>query len=156
MLVSIYVASTGGGFLRLKDALGKIKWFMLTFSFWLFMTLPVGYLFFKMGYHPVTILVLFVICDIVCRITQLILMKLIYNYDVILFCKKAFVRPFIIVALMIFYLTIYCQIEIHGFILHFLGLTITFIIGCVLVFFIGLKKNEQKKLFCYIINKLHK
>lgn len=156
MLIAVYVASTGGGFLRLKDALGKIKWFMLTYSFWYLLTLPVGYVFFKLGYPPVTILVLFVICDAICRITQLILMKVIYNYDVISFCKKAFIRPFIVVFSMLIYLVFYCQIELQGLIPHILGLIITFFMGAILILFIGLKKSEQTKLFSYIQNKLHK
>ena len=156
MLLAVYVASTGGGFLRLKDALGKIKWFMLTYSFWFFLTLPIGYILFKIGYPPVTILILFVICDAICRITQLILMKVIYDYDVISFCKKAYIRPFIVVFFMTIYLAVYCQIEMQGLIPHFLGLFITFFAGSILIFFIGLKNSEKTKLLYYIQNKLHR
>lgn len=143
MLVAILIASTGGGLLRLKDALGKIKYFMLTYSFWYFITLPVGYYLFKAGMPPVTILVLFVITDIICRITQLVLMKLVYDYDVLSFCKEAYSRPFIIAVFMAVYLSLYGTISFENGWFHLLGLVLTFLIGSLLVWIIGMKGQER-------------
>lgn len=156
ILIAIYVASTGGGILRLKDAMGKIKWFMLTYSFWFFITLPVGFLIFKLGYPPVTILVLFLICDTLCRITQFTLMKIVYNYNVLPFCKEAFTRPFIIVALMACYLFFYGWVNPQGIVPQFVGLVVTAIIGALLVYFIGLKSSEREKSTHYILKLLHR
>lgn len=154
MVITILVASTGGGFLRLKDALGKIKWFMLTFSFWYILTLPVGFVFFKKGFGPESILILFVISDVLCRISQLILMKIIYNYDIKTFCMEAYVRPFLIVLIMIGYFMLYQHIEIITNWEHFLGLVFTTIFGACLVWFIGVKTNERQLLYQFIQKKI--
>ena len=143
MLIAILIASTGGGLLRLKDALGKIKYFMLTYSFWYIITLPVGYYLFKAGMPPVTILVLFVITDIICRITQLVLMKLVYDYDILSFCKEAYSRPFIIAVLMVGYLSLYRCVAFENGWLHLSGLVLTFLIGLSLVWSIGMKGQER-------------
>lgn len=151
LMVLIIVASTGGGFLRLKDALGKIKWFMLVYSFWYFITLPIGYLLFKMGFPPVAILVLFVITDAVCRISQLVLMKIVYNYDVLPFIKKAYTRPAIVLLLMIGYIFLYSWVPLQSLGGHLSGLVITIIVGAILVFAVGLLPTERKQGFNYLM-----
>ncbi len=154
ILITVFVASTGGGLLRLKDALGKIKWFMLTYSFWYFLTLPVGYLVFKHGCPPSSILVLFVITDIICRITQLVLMKVIYNYNVLQFCKEAFPRPFIVIIFMLLYALLYRHLSIHSIWMHLLGFFITFFYGTMLIWFVGIKKTERNGIIALIVTKL--
>ena len=150
ILITVLIASTGGGLLRLKDALGKIKWFMITYSFWFFITLPVGYLLFKLGYPPVTILILYIITDVVCRFSQLVLMKIIYRYDVISFCKESYTRPLLIAFLMAGYVLLYNQFTINSFLGHFIGLVITVLIGMAVVLFIGMPHSERKEVYRFI------
>lgn len=153
MLLAVLVASTGGGLLRLKDALGKIKWFMLTFSFWYLLTIPVGYVLFKNGYPPVSILVLFLLSDCICRISQLILMRVIYRYDVLSFIKRAYFRPSIILILLIGYSFAYLNIiNLNSSIGHLLGFTITALVCFVLIIVIGINESERNKLLSYISN----
>lgn len=146
MLIAVYLASTGGGFLRLKDAMGKIKWFMLLHSFWYLSSLPIGYVLLKFGYPPVTILLLYVITDIVSRICQLALMKVIYDYDVYSFCLKSYTKPLEISAIMAVYAIVYDKLEINSSVLHFMGLMITGIFGVVLIWLFGITVSERK--FC--------
>lgn len=156
MLITVVVASTGGGLLRLKDALGKIKWFMLTYSFWYFLTLPVGYILFKKGFPPTTILVLFVITDIICRFTQLYLMKRIYNYDILHFCKKAFPRPLVVIILMGIIAYFYQLLPLNTLSLHICGLFASFIIGAVIIWAIGLNAGERKSIHSFIVNHIRR
>ena len=127
---------------------------MITYSFWYFLTLPIGFIVFKCGCPPSSILVLFVITDIICRITQLVLMKWIYNYNVLQFCKEAFPRPFSIVFLMVLYALIYRNLIIDSFWMHFLGLFLAFLYGAVLIWYIGLKQTERNHLVSFVLNKL--
>lgn len=143
ILILVFVASTGGGFLRLKDAMGKIKWFMLSYSIFYMVSLPVGFYLLKLGYPAVSILVLYVITDVVCRFSQLGLMKIIYNYDVITFCKKAYTQPMVIVFLMALYIAAYNQIEITNTTEHLAGLFVTGIVGVVLIWSLGLVTSER-------------
>lgn len=154
ILITVLVASTGGGLLRLKDALGKIKWFMLTYSFWFIITLPIGYILFKHGYPSVTILILYIITDIICRINQLILMKLVYDYDVISFCKESYTRPLLIVLLMIGYVVLYRYLPLNNGFEHFMGLVVTTIIGLLLIITIGFTRNERNQIIVSISRML--
>lgn len=156
ILITVLVASTGGGMLRLKDALGKIKWFMIIYSFWYFLTLPVGYYLFKQGYPPVTILLLYILSDVLSRISQLTLMKVIYNYDILSFMSEAYIRPLIIVIIMIAYVMIYNQFIIQSLQGRFIGLIVTAIIGSILVFCLGLLANERKRVLSYISKYLNR
>lgn len=154
LLISVFVASTGGGFLRLKDAMGKIKWFMIQYSFWYILPLPIGYIMFKLGYPPNTILILYVIADILNRFCQLTLMKIIYDYDVLEFCKNAYSKSFTILCIMSLYLLFYISLDVGNTLSHFLGLIITGIIGILLIYSIGIYSNERKIVIQYVINKL--
>jgi len=156
ILITIVVASTGGGLLRLKDALGKIKWFMITYSFWYLLTLPVGFYLFKLGYPPVTILVLYILSDVLSRISQLVLMKVIYGYNVISFMRQAYVKPLFILMLMSFYVVIYNRIPFLNAAQHCAGLLVTALVGTLLVFFIGLLANERQKALSYITEHFRK
>jgi len=156
ILITVLVASTRGGILRLKDALGKIKWFMIIYSFWYFLTLPVGFILFKLGYPPVTILVLYILSDVLSRISQLVLMKVIYNYDIMSFVGEAYSRPLIIAALMFAYLLIYSQLHLQSSLQHFIGLMVAAAVAALLVFFLGLYANERKQVLPYISKILNR
>lgn len=144
MLITVFVASTGGGFLRLKDAMGKIKWFMLSYSFFYFISLPIGFLLLKLGYPAVSILILYVFTDIICRLCQLVLMKIVYNYDVILFCMEAYAKPMLIVALMVLYYIVYVHVGISTTCNHFTGLLMTSVFGGVIIWLLGISFNERQ------------
>lgn len=143
ILLTVFVASTGGGFLRLKDAMGKIKWFMLSYSFFFIISLPIGFLLLKLGYPAVSILILYVFTDIICRLCQLVLMKKIYNYDIITFCKEAYTKPMLIAALMAVYAFVYCHLEIASTGGHLVGMFVTGIIGVVLIWLLGITVSER-------------
>lgn len=154
VMLTIVVAATGGGFLRLKDALGKIKWFMLTYSFWYFITIPIGFFLFKKDFPPATILVLFIITDVVCRMTQLALMRIIYSFDIITFMKEAYVRPMLVIMLMAGYIMLYNFLPLQTNIEHFLGLLATTVVGAAMIFLIGLFRKERTESLRYIIQLL--
>lgn len=156
ILLTVFVSSTGGGLLRLKDAMGKIKWFMLSYSFFYIISLPVGFILLKIGYPAVTILVLYVLTDIVCRLCQLALMKVVYNYDVITFCKKAYTKPMLIAVLMAIYAFSYGNLKIFGIGEHLVGLVVTGILGVVLVWSLGITSSERKMCTGYALNIMKK
>ena len=153
ILITVFISSTGGGLLRLKDAMGKIKWFMLSYSFLFIISLPIGFLFLKNGYSAVSILILYVLTDIICRLCQLALMKIVYNYDVITFCKKAYTKPILVVALMAIYALIYFHLGINDTESHIVGLLITGFVGIVMIWLFGLTVSERKLCFEYLKRK---
>ena len=156
MMIAVFVAATGGGFLRLKDAMGKIKWFMLTHSFWYLLSLPIGFVLLKYGFPPVTILLLYVITDVISRVCQLALMKIIYDFNVLSFCRKSYRKPMLVFLIMAVYAVLYDKIEINGSAFHFVGLMITGIFGAVLMLFIGITYPERTFCLKYISKLIKK
>ena len=154
MLIAVFVAATGGGFLRLKDAMGNIKWFMLSHSFLNFLCLPIGYFLLKLGFPAVTILLLYVFSDIICRLCQLALMKIIYDYDVKSFCMSAYTKPMLIVILMIAYTIIYSHIGVSSYTGHVTGLLISGFVGAILIWLIGITASERTFCFEYVKQKI--
>ena len=51
---------------------------------------------------------------------------------------------------------VYNLIDLQGNIEHILGFIVTFIIGVLLIFTIGLKNGEREKCYRYLKNKLFK
>jgi hypothetical protein len=107
-----------------------------------------------MGYPPVTIFVLFVIADLICRITQLILVKVIYDFDVKSFMRAAYIKPMTIALLMIGYVLIYNQLLVETTAQHVIGFVITAIVGTVLILSLGLYSGERKKCINYVMHHL--
>ncbi len=149
MLLAVVVASTGGGLLRLKDAMGKIKWFMIQYSFWYFISFPIGFILLKLGCPPVTIILIYVVTDLINRICQLYLMKRIYDFDIISFCKKAYTRPCIIMIIMVLYFILYSTITFSNTTEHIIGFVFTAIFGAGLIYTIGLTSVERSKILEY-------
>lgn len=150
MIIAVVVAATGGGFLRLKDAMGKIKWFMIQYSFWYLLSFPIGFLLLKLGCAPETVVIIYVVTDIVNRLCQLYLMKRIYDFDIVSFCKNAYIRPFIIIFIMVIFSILYLQINISSTLGHLIGILVAGLFAVFLDFSIGLTISERKKCFAYI------
>lgn len=155
LMLSVFVASTGGGLLKLKDAMGKIKWFMISFSFWNLITLPVGYILFRLGYAPCSILCLCIISDLLSRITQLLLMKIIYRMNVGQFCINAYIRPLFVFFIMMGYAIIYHNVFLFtSNFLSILGIFVTGVVGIIIVLYIGMASDERVMICSMIKNKI--
>lgn len=155
LMLAVFVASTGGGLLKLKDAMGKIKWFMISFSFWNLITLPVGYILFRLDYAPSSILWLCIIADLLSRITQLLLMKIIYKMKVGQFCVNAYVRPILVFCLMGMYAIIYYNLFLFtSTFLNILGIFVTSIVGICIVLYFGMTSDERMMLYSMIKKRI--
>lgn len=148
------VAFTGGGITQVINASGKVKWFKIQVSFWFLICVPIGYLLFKLGLPPTSILYMFVLADIIQRTIQLYLMKRILNFDSVLFIKKAYVRPFIISVVMSIYAIMYSHLQITNDLQRIIGILACFVVGSCLIFYLGLTNGEREKLLSFIGKKL--
>ena len=125
MLFILLFATTGSGLVQVIDGSGKIKWFKINLSFFFLISLPLGYVAFKMHAPAYTILLFFALSDICQRIIQIFLMKKIINFDIKCFMKEAYVRTGIVFVLMVVYVVVYLQIPIITIWQHILGLIVT-------------------------------
>ena len=72
------------------------------------------------------------------------------------FCKEAFLRPLMIVLLMIGYVLVYRLAPIASGWQHFAGALISLLVGALLIWFIGLKKEERSSVVSTVVNKFSK
>ncbi len=154
IFVLILVAATSGGIGRVINGSGKIKWFKIELSFFYLMCIPVGYVLFKNGFPPHWILVLFVLSDVFNRIAQLILLKVILSFDVASFIKEAYLRPAVILVLMVCYVACYRYMNIQTIPMRITGIIVTAIVSAILVYFVGLNGSERSKIKQFVVGKL--
>lgn len=154
MLFILLFATTGSGLVQVIDGSGKIKWFKINLSFFFLISLPLGYVAFKMHAPAYTILLFFALSDICQRIIQIFLMKKIINFDIKCFMKEAYVRTGIVFVLMVVYVVVYLQIPIITIWQHILGLIVTGFISIGLFLAISIKKNERNMLLNFVKTRL--
>ena len=155
LMLAVFVASTGGGLLKLKDAMGKIKWFMISFSFWNLITLPVGYTLFRLGYAPSSILWLCVVADLLSRTSQLLLMRIVYKMHIGQFCIKAYMRPLLVFFLMGMYALLYNNVFLFtSNFFSFLGIFVTGLVGIFIVLYVGMTSDERFMIYSMIKNRI--
>lgn len=146
-LIVAGVSMTCGGLSQLINAYGRVKWFKIEFSIFFMACLPIGYLLFMWGYPAYTILVCFVVADLVQRIVQLILLRILVRFDSALYVKEAYVRPFIIAVIMSFAMFGYSFLNIENDGYRIIAILMCALITMLLIIIIGLSSSERSRLF---------
>lgn len=155
-LLLVFVSSTSAGMLQYINASGKIKWFKIQGAVLYILVLPVSWYMFGKGAGAATIIILFIISDVISRIIQLVLLKRILGFDSIRYMEEAYLRPILIALFMciiIFFLTKFMPI---GNIYRIINIILVFIIILSLALFAGLYKHERRSIWTFITNKLRK
>ena len=145
-----------GGFTQLINASGKIKWFKIEFSFFFLVCIPIGYVLFKLGYSQYSLLILFIIADLLQRAVQMVLLKTILNFDSIQYMKEAYVKPIVIAIIMSVLLFCYSYLDIPNTFVRLLSIVVCFIITTAIVYYIGLTSGEKTKVVSMLKNKILK
>lgn len=146
ILLWVLVCTASAGIGQYITSTGKIKWFRIVFSICYLLCLPMGYVLFKEGYPPYSIILLFVISEFSYLAFELFFLKRFFNFDVKAFMKFSYVRPIIIIVCLSFYLLLYKQIEITTSFGHLLGFFITLMVTGAFVWFIGIDSRERNKI----------
>ena len=155
LLVAV-VASTSAGMGQVINASGKIKWFKIQMATLYVLVIPVAYILFKMGCPPYTILLLFVISDLMSRINQLILMKYILKFDVLEFIKHAYLPPLKVFGIMLVYSFLYRLLPINGFLIHLIGFVFTLAVTALIEYHVALTKVERNRITDLIVTRMRK
>lgn len=153
-LILAFVSLTGGGIVQYINASGKLKWFSTIFSILFLICIPLGYVLFQLGFASQTILILFIIADLLFRVIQLFLLRFLLNFDSYSYVKKAYSRPMIVLAFMT--LVMYClsQIFLEGILFSVIKILATLVLTLVVIFSVGLEKSERQAFLTYVKNKL--
>ena len=149
-----FIAPTSAGMGQVINASGKIKWFKIEMATLYVLVIPIGFVLFKQGFPPQTILGLFILSDILNRIIQLILMKKILNFDSVRFIKNAYLRPFYIALIMFPITMLYKQINMPNGWVNFAGLCLSVLITMFIVYNIGFTKSEKQRVIGFAKSKI--
>lgn len=153
-LILAAVALTCSGFSQIINASGKIKWFKIIISAFFLVCIPIGYILFKAGYSPYSLLVLFTIADVIQRMVQMVLLKKILHFDALKYMREAWLRPFLIAVIMSLTLYVYSFLQISNNWTKVYSIIGCFILTSFLVYTLGLNTEEKKKLQNIIKSKL--
>lgn len=143
ILCLVYIGATSAGLNHYINASGKIKWFKIQFAILYLSCLPIAFLLFKNKYPPYTIILIFMLADILSRINQLYLLKKIVGFDSLGYIREAYLRPLAITVL-----GVISSLGLHYFmpnttLAKFINIISIFIIVFLLEIIIGLKNNER-------------
>ena len=134
---------TCGGIFNLINATGRIKWFKVNTSAFFIACIPVGYILFDNGYPAYSILVLFLVADVLQRGVQLYLMHRLLGFDSWRYAREAYGRPMVIgiIAAAGFYLHSFLDIESALESIATIGATA--VLTILLIYGIGLTGDER-------------
>lgn len=152
-LIIAAVAITSAGLVQLINAFGRIKWYKIEISILYVLCLPAGYFLFKAGYPAWTILACFALADLLNRIIQFILLWAQERFPVGQFLRGAYLRPLMISILMSGYVMLYRRLTLTGFWAHAAGFAVTFLVTCLVIWIVGVKKDERRKILDWIQNR---
>lgn len=146
---------TCGGITNYINATGKIKWFTIEMSFFFLMCIPVGYYLFSIGYPPTTMLLCFLIADILLRIGQLLILRFYLKFDSWKYVKEAYFRPAMVALVMFAILFAYHSLNIGSTIGKLLGIASCVLTTGVVIATVGLTQGERNVLLARINKKYH-
>ena len=144
------VALTSGGIVQLINASGKLKWFKLTYCILMFSCIPIGIYMFRLGMPYYSMMILFVVADLLYRIIQLVLLKMVLNFRVLDYIRQAYIRPLIISILMVMLLYLHSLISIETTVFKILSILFCGLVDGCLILFIGLSTKERIKLSDFV------
>ena len=144
---------TCGGIFNLINATGRIKWFKINTSAFFIFCIPVGYILFDKGFPAYSILVLFLLADVLQRGVQLYLMHRLLGFDSWRYAREAYGRPMVIgiIAAAGFYLHSFLTIESVMESIATIGATV--VLTILLIYGIGLTGDERAALKRVLIRK---
>ena len=137
------VAATSAGIIQIINAYGRIKWYKILGAVLFFACLPVGWILFRAGYPARSIIVCFIVADLLLRIGQFILLRVQFRFPVGKFLRDAYLRPLGVILVMLVYLALYRLWGPESTWAHLAGVAMTLGAVSLASWFIGLTDAER-------------
>lgn len=144
------IALTCGGIYNLINASGRIKWFKINVSFFFLICIPLGYVWLRMGGASYTLLILFIIADVLQRVVQLVLLRTLLGFDSWQYAKEAYGRPLLIAVLVLLGLWLHAQLNLETSMQRVLSIVVCGLGTMVLIYMIGLTSDERHQALAFI------
>lgn len=142
-LISAVTRSLSEGLPPLIQASGKIKWFQIFSSCLQISVLPIGWILFKKGFPPQSIIVIFIVATFINFVVNLLLMRVILSWQEIkYFIKSSVTRSVIVAAIFIAYYI--ANKTLFPDIYPILNIVICFLFALSVIYFVSLDLSEQR------------
>jgi len=143
MIINALIESLTSGIPAAVQATGKIKWFQIINSTILLMGLPITYLFFKMGFLPYTIQIVYICLTVTYICINIILLKKIINFNVLYLIKTSYLRASLVFlfTLPLFFLNNLFQESIIKF---SLTVVLSVCYYLIVIYLVGLETKEKQ------------
>lgn len=154
VILTAMVDSTSYSLQTSISATGKIKWFQIVTGGLLILTLPVDYIFLRLGFAPEVTMYVAIVISCIAQVTR-ILFAHHYNKMSISDYAKSVLSPIILVtsiSIIFPYVTSLCIEE--GFIRLFAVSVVSIISTVFLIYTLGITSSERKALSSLLLNKL--
>ena len=148
-------SATSAGLTQLINAFGRIKWYKIEFSVLYLGCLLAGWLLFRSGYPAYSIIVCFVVADLLSRVIQLILLRVQFGFNVRKFLQEAYLRPVVAALVLTGYLFLYKLLPLESGWAKLLGLVLTACTTVLVLRFVGLKPTERTEIRRFLGRKRH-
>ena len=148
-------SATSAGLTQLINAFGRIKWYKIEFSVLYLGCLLAGWLLFRSGYPAYSIIVCFVVADLLSRVIQLILLRVQFGFNVRKFLQEAYLRPAVAALVLTGYLFLYKLLPLESGWAKLLGLVLTGCTTVLVLLFVGLKPTERTEIRRFLGRKRH-
>lgn len=137
------VSITCGGVSNYINATGKIKWFCVEQAVIFLLCIPVGYLLYRAGFPSYTIVVLYLVGDILLRIANLLLLQFYLHFDTLRYIREAYLRPLIVAVIMTAVLYGHHSLQIDTATGRLLSIAACGLLTALVILLIGLTKEER-------------
>lgn len=159
VVLGALISSLGEGISTLVSATGNIKKYQLIFHTFNLLGLPVAFIFFKLGYGPSSILIIYCVIYALSAILKMFLLKYVYKFQIKPFFIISYAKIAVIASPLVLFYVMYKNISFDSPIMHFGGMILSEIILLLSILLLGTDKREREIIQSYknkIYQKLHK
>jgi O-antigen/teichoic acid export membrane protein len=148
-------SATSAGLAQLINAYGRIKWYKIEVSVLYLGCLVAGWLLFRAGLPAWSIIVCFVVADLLSRVIQLILLHYQFGFQVRRFLREAYLRPAVAALILTGWIALYRLLPLETAWAKLGGILLTGCVTAAVLVFIGLKPSERKEIRRFLGRKWH-
>lgn len=144
------VSITCGGVSNYINATGRIKWFCVEQATIFLMCIPVGYVLYRAGFPSYTIVVLYLVGDILLRIANLLLLQFYLHFDTLRYIREAYLRPLYVAIIMTLVLYGHHLLQIETTIGRLFSIVVCVLLTALVILYVGLTKEERTVLMAKV------
>lgn len=146
------LGTLGEGIPALVNATGNLKVYQLVFHTFVILGLPIAWIFFKLGYNPYTIVIVYCVIYFLSAFVRLFLLKYIYHFDIMQIIRVSYIR-IIAIAIPLFVFYILYNPSSFSTLFHIIGMLGAEMFLVIVVLIIGLDAKERNLLKIFIVKK---